>query len=87
MSERGFRPNPVDLQVGNNVRAKRTELALSQGHVADQLGLSLVEYREFESGNRRFGAERLLKLAHLFGVSPQDFFEDLPNATRREFLN
>src|SRR5580692_4934939 len=32
MSERGFGPNPVDVQVGKNVQSKRTELGLSQDH-------------------------------------------------------
>jgi len=87
MSERGFGPDPVDLQVGKNVKAKRTELGLSQDDIADQLGLSLSEYQEFEAGNRRFGPERLLKLAHLLRVSPEDFFKGLPGAANRGFFN
>jgi transcriptional regulator with XRE-family HTH domain len=87
MSERGFGPNPVDAQVGNNVRAKRTAAGLSQDYVASQLGLSLPEYQEYESGTRRFGAERLLRLARLFGISPEEFFEGLPGAVRRDFLH
>ena len=87
MSERGFGLDPVDLQVGKNVRAKRTELGLSQDHVANQLGLSLPEYQEYESGRRRFGPERLLRLARLFGVSPEEFFEGLPGATRGDFVH
>ena len=85
MSERRFRTNPVDAQVGKNVRANRTELGLSQDHIADQLGLSLAEYQEYESGERRFGPERLLRLARLLGVRPQDFFEDPPAASRISF--
>ena len=84
MSERGSGPNPVDVQVGNNVRAKRTAAGLSQDYVANHLGLSLPEYQEYEFGGRRFGAERLLRLARLFGVSPEEFFEGLPGAARRD---
>jgi hypothetical protein len=87
MSERRFRTNPVDAQVGNNVRAKRTELGFSQDHIADQLGLSLAEYQEYESGERRFGPERLLRLARLLGVRPQDFFEDPPSAASTKLFN
>jgi hypothetical protein len=75
MSERGFGPNPVDAQVGYNVRTKRTELWLLPEHVARQLGLTLAEYQECESGMRRFGAERLFKLARLMEISPNYFFE------------
>jgi len=87
MSERRFRTNPVDAQVGNNVRANRTELGLSQDHIADQLGISLAEYQECESGDRRFGPERLLRLARLLGVSPQDFFEGPLGAVGTKFFN
>jgi transcriptional regulator with XRE-family HTH domain len=77
----------VDAQVGNNVGAKRTEAGLSQDYVANQLGLSLPEYQEYESGGRRFGAERLLRLARLFGVSPEEFFEGLSGAAPRELFH
>jgi transcriptional regulator with XRE-family HTH domain len=75
MSERWFGPNPVDAQVGHNVMAKRTELGVSRGRVAEQLGLTLDEYQQYESGMRRFGPERLLKLARLMDVPPDYFFQ------------
>ena len=84
---RRFGPNPVDVQVGNNVRAERTGLGFSQDDIANELGISLDEYRECESGLRRFGPERLLKLARLFGVGPEFFFEGLPGATSRDLIN
>ena len=78
MSGRGFRPNPVDAQVGNNVRLKRTDLGLDQSYLVDKLGLTLAEYQDCESGMRRIGSERLLKLARLMDVPPQYFFQVLP---------
>ena len=86
MSERGFGPDPVDLRVGENVKAKRTEIGLSQDYIADQLELSLSEYQECESGDRRFSPERLLKLARLIGVNTEDLFEGLPGAASRGSL-
>jgi len=74
MSGRGFKPNPVDAQVGNNVRLKRTDLGLDQARLAEELGLTLAEYQDCESGMRRFGAECLLKLARLMDVPPSYFF-------------
>jgi transcriptional regulator with XRE-family HTH domain len=87
MSERGLGPDPVDVQVGNNVKAKRTELGLSEDQAANQLGLNRAEYQEYESGNRRFGAKRLLKLVRLWGVSPEALFEGLPGGASRGFFN
>jgi transcriptional regulator with XRE-family HTH domain len=77
MSDQSFGPNPVDAQVGYNVMAKRTELGFSQGLVAEQLGYTLDEYHKRESGMRRFGAERLSKLARLMDVPANYFFLSL----------
>ena len=75
MSERGFGPNPVDAQVGYNARTMRSKLGFSQGQIAEQLGLTQAEYQECETGMRRYGPERLLKLARLMDISPDYFFE------------
>ena len=73
MSERGFGPNPVDAQVGHNTRTMRSKLGFSQGQIAEQLGLTLAEYQECETGMRRYGPERLLQLARLMDISPNYF--------------
>jgi transcriptional regulator with XRE-family HTH domain len=75
MSERGFKPNPVDAEVGYNARTMRSKLGFSQGQIAEQLGLTLAEYQECETGMRRYGPERLMKLARLMDISPNYFFE------------
>jgi transcriptional regulator with XRE-family HTH domain len=79
--------HPVDAQVGNSIRVKRTELGLSQIYIADQIGLPIEQYRECESGAGRFGAERLLKIARLLGVNPQDLFETPPDSATRALFN
>lgn len=79
MSELRSSPNPMDLEVGYNVKSKRAKLGLSQAHIAKELGLTVAEYEECESGMRRFGADRLFQLAQLLAVSPQDFFQPRPN--------
>jgi transcriptional regulator with XRE-family HTH domain len=52
-----------------------SKLGFSQGQIAEQLGLTLAEYQECETGMRRYGPERLLKLARLMDISPDYFFE------------
>jgi len=79
--------HPVDVQVGNSIRVKRTELGLSQTYMADQIGLAIEQYRECEFGAGRFGAERLLKIARLLGVNPQDLFEAPPGSASRALFN
>ena len=79
----------MDAQVGYNVMAKRTELGLSQERVARKLGLTLAEYQECESGMRRFGAERLSKVARLIDVPANYFFQPSPvgNMPRNKLAN
>jgi transcriptional regulator with XRE-family HTH domain len=86
MGEQGFKANPVDAEVGYNAMTMRSKLGFSQCQIAEQLGLTLAEYQECESGMRRYGPERLLKLARLMDVSPNYFFETLP-VRRIEFIN
>jgi transcriptional regulator with XRE-family HTH domain len=78
MGEQSFKANPVDAEVGYNARIMRSKLGFSQGQIAEQLGLTLAEYQQCESGMRRYGPERLLKLARSMDVSPNYFFETLP---------
>ena len=63
--------------------AQRTELGLSQGHVAEQLGLTLDEDQKCESGMRRFGAKRLSKLARFMDVPANYFFQPSPVARNK----
>ena len=78
MGEQGFKTNRVDAKVGYSARIMRSKLGFSQGQIAEQLGLTLAEYQECESGVRRYGAERLLKLSRLMDISPNYFFETPP---------
>ena len=93
MGEQRRKANPVDAEVGYNARTMRSKLGFSQGQIAKQLGLTLAEYQECKSGMRRYGPERLLKLARLMNVSTDDFFEKIYNVRgvspvrRREFLH
>ena len=82
----GRTPNPVDVSVGDNVRLQRMRLGLGRSLLAERLGIPLVEYQDCELGVRRFGAERLLKLARLMDINPGCFFEAL-SVDRRELLH
>ena len=86
MGEQGFKTNPVDAEVGYNAMTMRSKRGFSQFQIAEQLGLTLAEYQECEFGMRRYGPERLLKLARLMDVSPHYFFETLP-VRRIEFIS
>jgi transcriptional regulator with XRE-family HTH domain len=77
MLKQAVRTNTVDEHVGNRPRLRRVTLGLDQSYVATELGMTQTEFDDYESGKRRFGAERLQKLTKLLNVSPDYFFEDL----------
>ena len=67
MEEQSFKANPVDAKVGYNARAMRSKLGFSQGQIEEQLGLTLAEYQECESGIRRYSAKAPLETRSING--------------------
>ena len=70
----GHGPHPVDLRVGRRLSDRRKLLGLSEGDLAEALGLTVAEVRAHEFGLRPIAASRLQELARLLGVSVGFFF-------------
>ena len=70
----GRGPHPVDLRVGRRLSDRRKLLGLSEGDLAEALGLTVAEVRAHEFGLRPIAASRLQELARLLGVSVGFFF-------------
>jgi transcriptional regulator with XRE-family HTH domain len=60
------------------IQRRRKVLGICESLLAEELGLVLSEYKKYENGERRVGAEGLLKLSVLLRVSPSFFFEGSP---------
>jgi transcriptional regulator with XRE-family HTH domain len=73
-------PNPTDKHVGSRVRMRRKMLAMSQGQLADALGITYQQVQKNESGTNRIGASRLQQISHILQVPVAFFFEGAPNA-------
>lgn len=70
------RAEPVDVQVGANIRVFRLAKGLSQSAVADTLGVTFQQVQKYENGVNRVAPSRLAKLAKLLDVPMTRFFED-----------
>jgi transcriptional regulator with XRE-family HTH domain len=57
------RPNPVDLEVGKNVRIWRLAKGLSQAALAKRLGVTFQQVQKYETGANRITTGRLVKIA------------------------
>jgi transcriptional regulator with XRE-family HTH domain len=66
--------DPLDVEVGQRVRAFRLQNGLSQQKLADQLGITFQQVQRYENGTDRIGAGRLQVIATILRVPTYDFF-------------
>ena len=66
--------NQIDKALGCRLRDKRTSSGLSQEQLAEKLQIDPKDIDLYESGAKRISADRLLRIAKVFGVRPVYFF-------------
>ena len=64
-------PDPIDVQVGARVRARRHALGLSQTQLAESLGITFQQVQKYEKGKNRISASVLVKAAARLDTSVQ----------------
>jgi transcriptional regulator with XRE-family HTH domain len=67
--------DPLDVEIGQRVRAFRLQKRFSQQKLADQLGITFRQVQNYEEGTDRIGAARLQVIAAIFGVPTYVFFQ------------
>ncbi len=67
----------VDAHVGKRVRKRRTELGLTQEHLALELEISYQQVQKYETGANRISAGRLYQIGRKLSVEMGYFFEGL----------
>lgn len=80
-------PNPIDVHVGARVRMRRFLVGMSQGKLADQLGVTFQQVQKYEKGMSRISASRLQTIANVFDVPVSFFFENIVDAPLSESEN
>lgn len=71
-------PHPFDVAVGRRLRLARKARSLSQGQLAQSLGLSShQQIQKYEQGANRISASSLAKAAICLGVPIDYFFVDV----------
>lgn len=66
--------DPLDEVIGQRLRALRLERGLSQMELGAMIGASVHQVEQFETGARRIGAARLMRLAKVLDVDVSVFF-------------
>jgi transcriptional regulator with XRE-family HTH domain len=65
----------VDRHVGSRVRMRRLMVGMSQGALADQIGITFQQIQKYEKGMNRVSASRLQQIAAILNVPVPFFFE------------
>lgn len=68
-------PNPIDTYVGSRVRMRRLTLGMSQGRLAEQIGVTFQQVQKYERGTNRIGASRLQTIAVVLAIPVSFFFQ------------
>lgn len=76
-------PHAIDVMVGKRVRLRRLQLSMSQGGLADRLGISFQQVQKYEKGTNRVSSSRLYDIADILDV-PITFFFSGPADNRPE---
>lgn len=66
-------PKEIDKYVGTRIRARRTELKMSQERLAELIDVSFQQLQKYEGGVNRIGAGRLYAIAKALDA-PIGFF-------------
>lgn len=75
ISENG--PNPVDVHVGQKLRARRTLVGMTQQDLAEATKITFQQIQKYETGKNRTSASRLFQFARVLDTPVDYFFEDL----------
>lgn len=80
MSEQDDRldsPNPVDRHVGLCIRVRRRELGMTQGQLAEAIGLTFQQVQKYERAANRISASKLWEVARVLKTTVAYFYEGL----------
>ena len=62
-------PDPVDIAIGARMRLRRKTLGMSQGALADRIGVSFQQVQKYERGANRVSGSTLVSVADALETS------------------
>ncbi len=69
-------PDPVDLHIGAQVRARRKRMGMSQEQLASELRLTFQQVQKYERGANRISGSKLWAIARALKCSPGGLFPE-----------
>jgi transcriptional regulator with XRE-family HTH domain len=75
---------PVDVHIGQKIRARRNLLGLTQTDLANAAAITFQQIQKYERGTNRVGASRLQQFSDALGVPPSYFFDGAPTVGKKQ---
>src|ERR1700756_1386587 len=73
---------PIDKYFGDRLRARRIMMKMSQGDLANSLGLSFQQIQKYEKGTNRLSAAMMVRVAEILDVDVGYFYDEIPKTKR-----
>ncbi|WP_244562516.1 helix-turn-helix domain-containing protein [Ensifer aridi] len=70
------KPDPIDVEVGRRVRARRLFMGMTQTGLAEAVGVTYQQIQKYENGRSKLGPGRLQAIADAFDVPLSYFFNE-----------
>lgn len=70
-------PDPIDVHVGQQIRARRKILGISQTTLAEACDVSFQQIQKYERGSNRVSCSMLVRIAGFLEAPPQFVFDGL----------
>ncbi|MBE7218089.1 MAG: helix-turn-helix transcriptional regulator [Caulobacteraceae bacterium] len=70
-------PDPIDIHIGQRIRARRKALGVSQERLAAALGLTFQQVQKYERGANRVSGSKLWHIAESLQTAVSAFYEGL----------
>jgi len=80
-------PDPIDIHVGQRIKARRVGLRISQSDIGKALDVTFQQIQKYENGANRVGASNLYRLATALDVDVSYFFADMPSGAKMKSLS
>ena len=80
-------PDPIDIHVGQRLKARRVGLRISQSEIGAALDVTFQQVQKYENGTNRIGASNLYRLAKALNVDVSYFYEDMASAAKLKALS
>lgn len=67
----------IDRLIGTNIRANRLARGLTQGRLAELIGVTFQQVQKYEKGANRAGGSRLVQIAEALNIPVVSLFENV----------